>query len=42
MAQALGEKDAVPLLQENLKQEEAALAKLDQREVVMSPRGRWY
>ena len=26
MAQALGEKDAVPLLQENLKQEEAALA----------------
>ena len=29
MAQALGEKDAVPLLQENLKQEEAALAKLE-------------
>ena len=29
MAQALGEKKAVPLLQENLKQEEAALAKLE-------------
>jgi ferritin-like metal-binding protein YciE len=29
MARALGEKDAVPLLQENLKQEEAALAKLE-------------
>jgi ferritin-like metal-binding protein YciE len=29
MAQALGEKDAVPLLQENLKQEEAALANLE-------------
>ncbi len=29
MAEALGEKDAVPLLQENLKQEEAALAKLE-------------
>jgi ferritin-like metal-binding protein YciE len=29
MAQALGEKNAVPLLQENLKQEEAALAKLE-------------
>jgi ferritin-like metal-binding protein YciE len=29
MAQALGEKDAVPLLQENLKQEEVALAKLE-------------
>jgi ferritin-like metal-binding protein YciE len=30
MAQALGEKSAVPLLQENLKQEEAALGKLEQ------------
>jgi ferritin-like metal-binding protein YciE len=30
MAQALGEKNAVPLLQENLKQEEAALGKLEQ------------
>ena len=30
MAQALGEKGAVPLLQENLKQEEAALGKLEQ------------
>jgi ferritin-like metal-binding protein YciE len=29
MAQALGEKDAVPLLQENLKQEKAALEKLE-------------
>jgi ferritin-like metal-binding protein YciE len=29
MAQALGEPDAVPLLEENLKQEEAALAKLE-------------
>jgi len=29
MAQALGEKSAVPLLQENLKQEEAALGKLE-------------
>jgi ferritin-like metal-binding protein YciE len=29
MAQALGEKDAVPLLQENLEQERAALAKLE-------------
>ena len=29
MAQALGEKDAVPLLKENLQQEEAALAKLE-------------
>jgi ferritin-like metal-binding protein YciE len=29
LAQALGEKDAVPLLQENLKQEEAALGKLE-------------
>jgi ferritin-like metal-binding protein YciE len=29
MAQALGEKRAVPLLQENLKQEEAALGKLE-------------
>jgi ferritin-like metal-binding protein YciE len=29
MAQALGERDAVPLLQENLRQEEAALAKLE-------------
>lgn len=29
MAQALGEKGAVPLLQENLKQEEAALGKLE-------------
>ena len=29
MAQALGEKDVVPLLQENLKQEEVALAKLE-------------
>ena len=30
LAQALGEKGAVPLLQENLKQEEAALGKLEQ------------
>ena len=30
MAQALGEKSAVPLLQANLKQEEAALGKLEQ------------
>ena len=30
MAQALGEKNAVPLLQENLTQEEAALGKLEQ------------
>jgi ferritin-like metal-binding protein YciE len=30
MAQALGEKNAVPLLQGNLKQEEAALGKLEQ------------
>jgi ferritin-like metal-binding protein YciE len=29
MAQALGEKDAVPLLQENLEQERGALAKLE-------------
>jgi ferritin-like metal-binding protein YciE len=29
MAQALGETDAVPLLQENLEQEQAALAKLE-------------
>jgi ferritin-like metal-binding protein YciE len=29
MAQALGETDAVPLLEENLKQEQAALAKLE-------------
>ena len=29
MAQALGERDAVPLLQENLEQEKAALAKLE-------------
>jgi ferritin-like metal-binding protein YciE len=30
MAQALGEKRAIPLLQQNLKQEEAALGKLEQ------------